>query len=61
VVDAFSYNYRVVVPADATFDRWQVSHDIALFDLDAKYADVMSTEAVCEALLDHVAGLGVDG
>lgn len=61
VIDAFSFNYRVVVPADATFDRWQISHEISLFDMDAKYADVMSTEAVCTTLLHHVARPGAQG
>lgn len=42
VVDAFSYNIRVGVVADACFDRGQASHSISLFDMNAKYADVVT-------------------
>ncbi len=41
VIDAFSYNLRVAVPQDAVFDRAEASHAISLFDMNAKYADVM--------------------
>lgn len=41
VVDAFSLNYRVTVIEDATFDRGEASHAINLFDMNAKYADVV--------------------
>ena len=41
VLDAFSYNLRVAVPEDAVFDRAEASHAISLFDMNAKYADVM--------------------
>lgn len=50
VVDAFSYNYRVTVPEDAAYDRSQVVHDVNLFDIDQKYADVISTDEVVESL-----------
>lgn len=40
-IDAFSYNYRVVVVEEGTFDRLEVSHWINLFDMDQKYADVV--------------------
>lgn len=39
-VDASSHNYRVTVAHDACFDRFDVSHAIAMFDLHVKYADV---------------------
>ena len=42
-VDAFSYNYRCVVPHDAVYDRGTVPHAVNLFDLSQKYADVAST------------------
>lgn len=45
VVDAFSYNFRVAVVLEAVFDRGEVSHAINLFDMQAKYADVMT---LCE-------------
>ena len=50
VVDAFSYNLRVLVAEDAVFDRGKVSHAINCFDMNAKYADVVPTEAVLEYL-----------
>ena len=42
VVDAFSYNFRVIVPEECVADRAEMSHKISLFDMDMKYADVMS-------------------
>jgi maleamate amidohydrolase len=43
VVDGFAYNFRVLVPQDAVFDRSQTSHAVNLFDMSEKYADVMPT------------------
>jgi maleamate amidohydrolase len=43
VVDGFAYNFRVLVPEDAVFDRSQTSHAVNLFDMSEKYADVMPT------------------
>ncbi len=50
VVDAFAYNFRVMVPHDAVYDRSQVSHAVNLFDMSEKYADVASTEACLDSL-----------
>lgn len=50
VVDGFAYNWRMTVPHDAVYDRSRVSHAVNLFDMSAKYADVMSTEETIEAL-----------
>jgi maleamate amidohydrolase len=44
VVDAFSHGYRVAVLADATFDRGEASHAVSLFDMQQKYADLVSVE-----------------
>lgn len=41
VVDAFAYNFRVVVPEECVYDRSRVSHAVNLFDMASKYADVM--------------------
>ena len=49
-VDAFSYNYNVVVPVECVADRSQVSHEVTLFDLDTKYADVVSLEELLGTL-----------
>lgn len=50
VVDAFAYNFRVLVPQDAVYDRSQVSHAVNLFDMAEKYADVMPTANAVTAL-----------
>lgn len=50
VVDGFAYNFRVLVPEDAVFDRSEVSHAVNLFDMAEKYADVMPTGDVLTAL-----------
>lgn len=44
VVDAFAYNFRVLVPHDAVYDRSATSHAVNLFDMASKYAEVASTE-----------------
>jgi nicotinamidase-related amidase len=46
VVDAFSLNYRTVVAEDAVFDRFAFSHAASLFDMQAKYADVMTASEI---------------
>jgi nicotinamidase-related amidase len=45
-IDAFSYNYRVVVPSDAVYDRGITPHKANLFDMAMKYADVRPTREV---------------
>jgi nicotinamidase-related amidase len=49
-VDAMQYGYKVVVPRDGVADRAQAPHDAALFDIQAKYGDVLSTEETLEVL-----------
>ena len=56
-VDAFSLNYRVVVVEDCCFDRSETSHRVSLFDLNAKYADVVSLDEV----VTHLATLAGRG
>lgn len=50
VVDAFAYNYKVLVPSDAVYDRSETVHKVNLFDMGQKYADVMSTKDVISAI-----------
>jgi maleamate amidohydrolase len=50
VVDAFSYNFKVVVVEECVFDRGQTSHKVNLFDMQAKYADVLPLEAALSYL-----------
>lgn len=53
VIDAFSYNFAVAVVEEGTFDRGQASHAINLWDMNAKYANIIS---IVEAK-DYIAGL----
>jgi nicotinamidase-related amidase len=53
VVDAFSYHYRTSVVEDGCFDRTQASHALNLFDMHAKYADVVGSSEV----LDYIDSL----
>jgi maleamate amidohydrolase len=50
VVDACSLGYRVLVPAEAVADRIEASHVVSLFDMDLKYADVVSVAALSARL-----------
>lgn len=50
VVDAMSWGFRPVVLADCVGDRAIGPHNAALFDLQAKYADVRSWEDVASEL-----------
>ena len=43
-VDGLQNNYRVVVPREACGDRDGQAHEANLYDLNAKYADVLSLE-----------------
>ncbi len=54
VVDALSYGYRVAVPAGCIADRAAGPHDANVFDMDAKYADVMPLPQI----LDYITSLG---
>ncbi|MBI2090219.1 MAG: isochorismatase family protein [Deltaproteobacteria bacterium] len=53
VIDAFSYNYKVSIVEECVFDRFTTSHKVNLFDMNAKYADVVS---VSDAI-DYIKGL----
>ena len=50
VEDAFSYNFRVIVVADACGDRSPSAHRANLFDMDMKFADVEDLEYVLKEL-----------
>ena len=43
-VDALQYGFRPVVPREAVGDRNPDAHEANLYDVDAKYGDVVSTE-----------------
>jgi maleamate amidohydrolase len=48
VLDAFSLNYRINIAEEACFDRSEASHAINLCDMNAKYANVISTAETVE-------------
>ena len=50
VVDALQYGFRPVVPREAVGDRNPDAHEANLYDVDAKYGDVISTEETLEYL-----------
>ena len=50
VVDAFSYNFIVVVPEECVGDRGLVSHKVSLFDMHMKYADIAPLSKVMSYL-----------
>lgn len=51
-IDAASHGYRVVVPLECVADRSEEVHVANLFDIDAKYGDVMPLAQV----IAHLAG-----
>ena len=55
VVDANQYNYRAIVIEDCVFDRHFFIHAVSLFDLDAKWCDVVNLEEV----KSYLTGLGI--
>lgn len=48
--DAVQHGFRPMVPRDACADRDPAVHEANLFDLDAKYADVVDTAEACRHL-----------
>lgn len=48
VVDAFSRNYRVVVPVECVADPCQTSHEVSLIDMHSRYADVINLQEVLD-------------
>ena len=49
-VDGLQYGYRVVVPRQAVGDRNNEAHEANLYDLNAKYADVVELDAAIQML-----------
>ena len=44
VVDALQRGFRPLIPREAVGDRNPAAHEANLFDMDAKYGDVLSLE-----------------
>ncbi|HEY7299915.1 MAG TPA: isochorismatase family protein [Xanthobacteraceae bacterium] len=58
VVDAYSYGFHVVLVEECCFDRSLISHQINLFDMHHKYADVMHVDEVVAHLRTKVRKVG---
>ncbi len=52
-VDGLQHGFRVIVPRECVGDRHAAPHEANLFDIDAKYGDVLALEQV----LAHLRGL----
>lgn len=50
VTDAFSHGFRTAVVEDGCFDRGEASHAINLWDMHAKYADVVPSATAADYL-----------
>lgn len=48
--DAFNQNLHVIVPAEAVGDRSMSAHEASLFDIDARYGDVVPASEALERL-----------
>jgi nicotinamidase-related amidase len=46
IVDALGYGFRPIVPVEAVGDRADEPHEASLFDIDAKYGDVVAVDEV---------------
>ncbi len=57
-VDALQYGYRPLVPREAVGDRNEQAHEANLYDVDAKYGDVISVEETLEYLENVREGTG---
>jgi maleamate amidohydrolase len=55
-VDALQYGFRPVVPREAVGDRNPDAHEANLYDVDAKYGDVVPVGKV----LDYLAQVGAE-
>jgi nicotinamidase-related amidase len=54
VVDAVQHGLIPVVPRECVGDRWPAAHEANLFDIEAKYGDVVALSAAVSAV--HEAG-----
>lgn len=50
IIDAISYGFRTIVPKEACWDRSIELHNMYLWNIEKKYADVISTDATVEYL-----------
>lgn len=53
--DAFQHDLRAAVVEECVYDRGEASHAVNLFDIDAKYADVISLDQALSYVAREVA------
>ena len=53
VIDSMSYNFRTVVASDCVGDRALGPHDANLFDMEQKYADLMTSSEILAVLYER--------
>ena len=58
VVDAIQHGYPPTVPRAAVGDRNPAAHEANLYDIEAKYGDVVSLDDVLEAVGGRAAAVG---
>jgi len=51
VIDAQQYGFHIVIPEECVFDRLEASHSVSLLDMWMKYAEVLPTDEVVDALV----------
>jgi maleamate amidohydrolase len=56
-VDAIQHGYRPLVPREAVGDRNAAAHEANLYDIDAKYGDVVSVDETVAHLEELAAGM----
>ena len=54
VVDGFSHGYPIFLVSDGCFDRSQFFHDVTLYDLNTKYATIVTVADTLEHLQSFV-------
>ena len=54
VIDSMSYNFRIVVATDCVGDRALGPHEANLFDMEQKYADLMTSSEIIAVLNERV-------
>jgi nicotinamidase-related amidase len=57
-IDLLQYGYPTLVPRECVADRAQAPHEANLFDINAKYADVVSLDEVLEYVESVPAAVG---
>lgn len=60
-IDSLQYGFHTVVVKDGVGDRAQAPHDANLFDIDAKYGDVVTLADVIDYLHSLAAASGMGG